>query len=329
MNAITTRMLLEKGVDIVGAVARSSEKVGRDLGEVAGLGITTGVLVEDDPDRVLGERSADIALIAVSSYMTDQYEHLRRCAMHGVNAITLSEESLYPWRTSPAMTAELDHLAKQNGVTLTGSGFQDTFWVNLVGLLMGTAHRIDSVAGRATWNVDEFGPELSRDQRVGNTEQEFDQWLRDADRPPTFGLNVLHALLADTGLTAAQFTLTTKPVIASKSMRSNSLNLDVPAGDVIGFTDVDEVTTREGTSLRFEMRGSLYDVDEADVNEWRIDGEPDVHVINPAVPTQLATCSQMVNRVPDVINAPPGFVTVEQLPRLRYRPHPLAQYLTA
>jgi 2,4-diaminopentanoate dehydrogenase len=64
MNSIATRMMLEKGVDIVGALARSPEKVGQDLGTVAGLGFTTGVLVEDDPDHVLSTRSADIAVIA-------------------------------------------------------------------------------------------------------------------------------------------------------------------------------------------------------------------------------------------------------------------------
>ena len=56
---------------------------------------------------------------------------------------------LYPWLTAPALTAELDHLARRTGVTLTGSGFQDTFWINMVSMLMGTAHRIDSVVGRA------------------------------------------------------------------------------------------------------------------------------------------------------------------------------------
>ena len=143
MNSVATRMMLEKGVDIVGALARSPEKVGRDLGEVAGLGYQTGVLVEDDPDRVLSTRQADIAVIAVASYMSDMYEHLRRCAEHGVNAVTISEEALYPWNTSPMQTAELDRLARQNGVTITGTGHQDTYWVNLVSLVLGTSHRIE------------------------------------------------------------------------------------------------------------------------------------------------------------------------------------------
>ena len=109
---------------------------------MAGLGFEVGVRVEDDAAHVLSTRSADIAVIAVSSYMADQYEHLRLCAEHGVNAVTLSEEALYPWRTSPAMTAELDLIAKRTGVTLTGTGHQDSYWVNLVAMMMGTAHRL-------------------------------------------------------------------------------------------------------------------------------------------------------------------------------------------
>src|SRR3984893_17055656 len=75
MNSIATRMMLEKGVDIVGALARSPEKVGRDLGEVAGLGFPTGVLIDDDAERVLATPQADIAVIAVASYMGDVCQH--------------------------------------------------------------------------------------------------------------------------------------------------------------------------------------------------------------------------------------------------------------
>ena len=150
MNSIATRLMLDKGVDIVGALARSPEKVGRDLGEVAGLASATGVIVEDDPERVLSSRQADIAVIAVASYMSDMYEHLRVCAANGVNAVTISEEALYPWNTSPMAAAELDRLAKEKGVTLTGTGHQDIYWVDLVSLVMATAHRIESVTGRAS-----------------------------------------------------------------------------------------------------------------------------------------------------------------------------------
>jgi 4-hydroxy-tetrahydrodipicolinate reductase len=310
MNSIITRMLLEKGVDIVGALARSPEKVGSDLGEVAGLGRQTGVLVENDPDRVLSTRQADIAVIAVASYMSDMYEHLRCCAEHGVNAVTIAEEALYPWNTAPMATAELDRLARLRGVTLTG-----------------TAHRIETVTGRASWNVDDYGPEVAKDQRVDTTVEDFERWLAEADRPPSFGRNTLGALVSDLGLTAASYESTTRPEIAQEPIASSSLGITVDSGRVIGFTDVDTARTQEGLTLTFEMSGRLYREGEADINDWTITGEPALRLVNPAVPTQITTCTQMVNRIPDVINAPPGFITIDELPPLRYRAFPLGLYL--
>ncbi len=327
MNSIATRMMLEKGVDIVGALARSSDKVGKDLGEVAGLGFETGVTVEDDPDRVLSSRQADIAVIAVASYMSDMYEHLRRCAEHAVNAVTISEEALYPWNTAPMETAELDRLARQNGVTLTGTGHQDVYWVNMVSLLMATAHRIDSVTGRASWNVDDYGLEVAKDQRVDTTVEDFDTWLAEADRPPSFGRNTLGALVEDLGLTVAEQQSTTRPEIAAQPVPSKSLGITVDTGRVIGFTDVDTVRSHQGITLSFEMTGRLYLEGEADVNDWSVTGEPDLRLTNPAVPTMMSTVCQLVNRIPDVINAPAGFVTIEKLPQLRYRTYPLGLYV--
>lgn len=328
MGSVATRFMLEKGVDIVGALGRSPEKVGKDLGEVAGLDTETGVLVEDDPARVLSTRAPDIAVICVASYMSDMYEHLRNCAEHGVNAVTISEEALYPWNTSPMRTAELDALAKEKGVTITGTGHQDVYWVNIVSLLMGTAHRIDEVNGRASWNVDDYGPEVAKDQRVGDTPEEFEEFLSTADRPPTFGRNSVGAIAADVGLTPTRYTTESRAEIADQDMHSKSLDQTIAAGRVIGFTDVDVVETAEGPRITFEMIGRVYKEDEADLNEWTVRGEPELRLENPRVPTSVTTVTQLVNRVPDVINAPAGFVTIEQLPKLRYRAFPLHAYLT-
>jgi 4-hydroxy-tetrahydrodipicolinate reductase len=327
MGSVATRMMLEKGVDIVGALARSPEKVGRDLGEVAGLGFETGVTVEDDPDRVLSSRQVDIAVIAVASYMSDMYEHLRRCAEYGVNAVTISEEALYPWNSSPMATAELDRIARRHGVTLTGTGHQDVYWVNLVSMVLATAHRIETVTGRASWNVDDFGPEVAKDQRVDTSVDDFDRWLAEADRPPSFGRNTLGALVEDLGLSVMAQESTTRPEIAKQPVSSKCLGITVDTGRVIGFTDVDTVRSNEGITLTFEMTGRLYLEGEADINDWTVTGEPELRLLNPAVPTGVTTCTQLVNRIPDVINAPPGFITIEKLPPLRYRTFPLGMYV--
>lgn len=327
MNSISTRMLLEKDVEIVAAISRSKEKVGKDLGALTGLGRDLGVLVTDDAKAALAESGADIAVVAVNSYMADAVEQLRNCAEAGVNAVTLSEEALYPWNTSPEITAELDAICRRTGATLTGTGHQDTYWVNIVAMMMGTAHSIDQITGRASWNVDDYGPEVAGDQQVGKTVEEFARWISDAERPPTFGRNVLDALVADAGLTATSISSTTRPDIATSAMRSGALDLDIAPGQVIGFTDIDEIRTQEGSVLTFEMSGRVYGDGDGDINDWEIKGEPNLVLSNGTVPTQTTTVTQLVNRIPDVINAAPGFVTMEKLPRLKYRAFGLHTYL--
>lgn len=326
MNTIAARMLLDKGVEIVGALSRSEAKVGKDLGAVTGLG-ELGVTISNDPAEVFKRTTPDVAVIAVNSYMADAVEQLRACAEHGVNAVTLSEEALYPWKTSPEITEELDAIAKRTGATLTGTGHQDVYWVNIVTMMMGTAHKIDSVTGRASWNVDDFGPEVAGDQQVGSSVTEFDKWLKSASRPPTFGRNVLDALVAHTGLTPTKVTTTTRPDLAPSRMYSKALQVEVEEGAVIGFTDVDEIRTEEGPVFTFEMSGRVYMPEEGDINQWDIAGEPELTLSNGTVPTQITTCTQLVNRIPDVIKAEPGFVTMEKLPALRYRAFPMHEYV--
>jgi 2,4-diaminopentanoate dehydrogenase len=326
MGSIIARLMLEKGATIVGAIARSPEKVGRDLGEVAGLGRETGVIVDDDPARVLGTCKADIAVVAVASYLEVMQEHFRLCLEHGVNVLTIEEESFFPWGTAPGPAAELDAIAKRHGLTITGSGAQDAYWMNMVSLLMGAAHRIDAVIGRTTWNVNDYGPEVARHVRVGDTAEEFERLLQQEGWPSFVVRNTLDALAADVGLTTVGADASVRPVVADSPRPCRSLAVTIPAGRLLGVVDSVTLRTAEGPTLTFEMAGYVYDEDETDSNEWLVRGDPEeLHLRNERVPTRLISCTQVVNRIPDVIDAEPGFVTVDRLPKLRYRLPALAE----
>ena len=71
----------------------------------------------------------------------------------------------------------------------------------------------------------------------------------------------------------------------------------------------------------------MYSEGEVDENEWYIFGEPDLNLVNFDLPIRLITCTAAVNRIPDVINAKPGLVTLDQLPQPRYRHHSLEEYI--
>lgn len=83
------------------------------------------------------------------------------CAKNGVNAITTCEEALYPWNSSPALTAKLDALAKEGGCTLTGVGYCDLFWGTMVTNLMGSSFEVKKITGSSWYDVEDYGIALA------------------------------------------------------------------------------------------------------------------------------------------------------------------------
>lgn len=325
MNLVAARMALDHGVEIVGAIARSPDKVGRDLHLLAGLGKSCGVFINNDAEHVLSTTQPDIVLHATQSYLPDVFEQLTLCMRHGANVLTIAEECLYPWHTSAGLTRQLDELAREHGVTVTGGGHQDGFWVNMIGQLMGTANRVDAVHGRSQWNVDEFGLEVLRSRHVGKTLAAFRQDTEGKDVPPSFGQNVVGALAGAGDFDIAEHRYSLEPVLAEQDTWSHTLQRTIAPGHVIGLSEVDVLTTHQGVELRFEMTGFVYRSGQTDCNVWNVCGEPDLLLQTTATPTDLTTCTQFVNRIPDVINATPGFIAVFQLPPLRYRHMPFAR----
>lgn len=328
MGSRLARMALDKGADVVGAIARSPQKVGRDLGEVAGLGARTGVVVSDDPRQVFASQDVDIALIATVSGLDEVFEQYRICVEEGANAISIAEEWLYPWLRDPDTAKRLDELAREHGVTVTAGGHQDGCWLGFARTLMGTAHRLDALHGRTMWNPDDYGPVAADFMPIDLTVTEFEEMTKDGSGPPSFGDSVVGALASHAGLTPKALSHRRIPEFSEHDMQWRSLDRPVAAGRTIGFTDIDVLETEEGPTITMEMTGRLYNDADIDLNEWTIRGEPTVTLSTPGVPSDITTCTALINRIPDVINAGPGFITVDQLPSLRYRARPLEHYIS-
>ena len=102
MSVYTMRYAIEKGAEIVCAFGRSPHSIGRDIGEIAGVG-KTGVLVQDSKDAgaILKKMKPDACIITTASLMQDLKGVFMDCAESGVNAITTGEEAFYPWIPRP------------------------------------------------------------------------------------------------------------------------------------------------------------------------------------------------------------------------------------
>lgn len=319
MGSIVTRLLVERGVEIVGAIGRSETKVGRDLGEVARLGTLLNVKIEADPATVLA-RDADIAVVCVGSYLEAMQGHFEVCMENGVNVVTIEEETVFPWTTAPELAQKLDSLAKANGVTLAASGAQDVFWLNLVTTLLGASHRIERVEGHAVWNVDDYGPEVARHLCIGMPRAQFEAYVAENGWPEFVTRQTLEAMVARLALSVAKVSSTVEPIIADVPVSCRALGTEVAAGSLIGTVDTTTLTTSEGPQFEFRMEGRIHRDGETDSNTWRVKGEPDLQLQNNNVPTRFITCSTMVNRIPDIIKAAPGLMSLDKLSAPSFQP---------
>ena len=342
MSVYTMRYAIEKGAEIVCAFGRSSN-IGTDIGEIAGIG-RTGVLVRDSTDAIaiLKETKPDACIITTASLMQDVKRALMDCAESGVNAITLCEEAFYPWNSSPRTTIMLDEAAKKNGVTLSASGYGDVFWGNLIAVIAGATHTITKINGRSSYNVEDYGIALAKAHGAGLSLDEFEREIAaadnitDAERAtmideetflPSYMWNSNGWLCSQLGLTVREQTQRCVPQTHDSDLHSETLQMTIPAGHATGMSAVVTTTTEEGVVIEGNCIGKVYAPGEFDQNVWTIHGEPDTEVIINRPATVELTCATIVNRIPDLIAAPPGFFTSEKMPANRFRAKDLSFYV--
>lgn len=343
MSVYTMRYVYEKGAEIVGAIDTNPNVIGKDIGEIIGTE-SKGIKVVslEDAENMLKETKPDIAIITTMSLFKDVEESLMLCAKLGINAITTCEEAFYPMNSNPVATKKVDELAKQNGCTITGSGYQDIYWGQLISSIAGSTHKITKIKGSSSYNVEDYGIALAQAHGAGLTLEEFDKQVASVDRIsdeerkeminkgeylPSYMWNVNGWLCDKLGLTVKSQTQKTIPQTNSEDIESSTLNMTVKAGDSTGMSAVVTTETEEGITIESECIGKVYSKDDFDKNEWTIIGEPETTLVINKPSTVELTCASIVNRIPDVINSKAGYVPTEEMGELNYRVKPLNEYV--
>lgn len=343
MSKYLMRYALEKGGEIIGAFDMNPALEGKDIGEII-ESENKGIKIQgaDKFEECLKKGKPDVCIVATRSIVEEISEVYKLCAKHGVNAISTCEEALYPWNSSKELTEELDKLAKENNCTLTGSGYPDMYWGVLIDTLAGSLFKINKIVGVSSYNVEDYGIALAEGHGAGLNKKDFEEKfgkyndlsyeetlkaIEEGKVIPSYMWNQNGWLCEKLGLTITSQTQKSIPVTNKKDLKSSTLNMTVKAGDATGTEFVVTTETKEGITLETHNLGYVYGPENFDMNRWTFEGEPDTNIIMDNPDTVRLTCSNLVNRIPALINAEPGYITTDKMPNPLYMVKDMNEYI--
>lgn len=344
MSKYTMRYAVEKGVKIVGAFDIAKDIIGKDIASIIEWDKDLNVKVQDakEFEKFLQKHEVDVAIVTTTSIFSENYPIYEICARNGVNVISTCEEAFFAQNSNPKLAKKLDKIAKENGCTICGSGYQDVFWGNLISVLAGATHKITKIKGKSSYNVEDYGISLAQVHGAGLSQDEFQEKIASADEIsdeerkkiinsgkylPSYMWNVNGWLCSKLGLHVTRQSQKTVPQIAKDEIFSSTLNMTIPKGYCTGMSAVVTTETKEGIIIESQCIGKVYNKDEFDCNDWTIEGEPSTRVVIERPSTVELTCASVINRIPEVLVAEPGYTTTENMPENFYKAFNLDKYI--
>lgn len=324
MSKYIMKYVLDLGGKIVGAVDIDPKKIGTDIGKIMELDAQNVIIQNVEMlDSLLKETKPDIAIITTESYLNDIENVVRCCVVNNANVITSAEECFYAESSNPTLFKELDILAKAYNVTITGCGYQDIFWGNLITNIASSTHNITKIKGSSSYNVEDYGLALAKAHGAGLSLEEFATEIAAADEidektrqkliderkfNASYMWNAASWIADKMHLTPTKITQKCIPTTSEEEIHSDTLNMDIKKGYATGMSAITTLETKEGIIVEAECIGKVYGKDEFDKNEWTIYGEPDTTLVINKPDTVRLTCADIASRIPDVIASVPGFI---------------------
>jgi len=319
MGAGAAETLVRKnGVEVVGVCDINPAIVGKDMYEVINVerGNKPTVIINSNIDEVL-EINADICITATDSYTAKAFPRLKKVLEAGLNVVSTAEEMSYPKAQEPELAAELNKIAKDNGVTILGTGINPGLMMDLLAVcLSGAMTDLETVECRRVNSLSPFGPTVMEEQGVGMKVNEFLNKVEEGTMAGHVGFAESIGMIADAvGWEVDDFKQQMEPIVTTIDRKSP-----------YGFAAANDVAGVNMTGQGF-VKGELKlnmihpqqiepEMEGTHTGDYIVlKGTPEINMsIKPEIDGGIGTIAMVVNMIPHVINAKPGLKTMLDLP---------------
>ena len=292
-------------MDVVAAVRSPSSAAGRPT-----AGAWAGVRIWTDPEAMLDEARPEVALIATRSELDSVFPLIRLCALRGTHVVSTSEELAWPDVDHPGAGASLQRTAEESGVVIAAAGINPGFAFDALPLVLaGAAWDVTKIVVQRTLDASVFGRDVHRSLGIGYTETGFRDAVRSRQVRGHIGFAESARVIADgMGLVIERFDEAIEPVLADRAHVLEGYTIEPP--ETAGVVQLATAWVGGREWLRFEL--SLHvtpgEVGWETRDRIRIYGENELDLtMEPGMPAVSSTAALLVNAVPAVLAAWPGF----------------------
>lgn len=310
-TAVARHVAERAGLTLVGGVDIAPAKTGKDLGEVIGLGRPLGIPIAAKLKDVLRRTEADVVMHNTSSYFDLFKDQILEILEAGLDIVSTAEELSFPWLAHPQEGAAIDAAAKRAGKTVLSTGINPGFLMDSLPLfLTALCQRVDRLEISRIQNASLRRGPFQAKIGSGMTVKEFHAKM-DAGRmghvglPESVGM-VFHTL----GKTLVRYESAVEPVVADTRVKTD--HFDVEPGRVKGLKQVARGYTDAGEFMTLIFIAALDMPNEADT--IKITGKPNLEATFKGTNGDIGTVAIAVNAVRRVKEAPPGLLTMRDLP---------------
>ncbi|MEA1963806.1 MAG: dihydrodipicolinate reductase [Candidatus Aerophobetes bacterium] len=316
-----------EGISYVGAVDINPEIVGRDLGEVIGIGKSLNIKVSNDLKALFEEARPDIAIYTTVSSVREVFSQMRPAIESGVDVISTAEKLAFPNFTERELTKEYDELAKNNDVSILGSGINPGFLMDLWPKILSTGCvEVNRVEVKRCMNASPRRKPFQKKIGVSMKPTEFKEAIESGAITGHVGLEESISLIANgLGWNLGEIRVgAIKAVIAEKEVSSKFYT--AKEGEVKGIRQ--EAYGVVGGNAKIQLSFTAFLGAKLSYDEVKIEGTPEINVkVSPCWHGDYGTAAMVVNLIPTVLNAPPGVLTINDIVPISFKSGNVAKFV--
>jgi len=312
IGAAVARQLADRnGFRIVGAVDIDPAKLGRDAGDVVELGRRLRLKVTDGISRTIKAGKPDVAVLCTGSTLKGVLPQFEEVLQHRVPIVTTTEEAAYASARNRRLAARLDAAARRAKAAVLGTGVNPGFLMDALPIaLTALCERVDRIEVHRV--QDARLRRLPFQQKIG-AGLTTEQFARGVERGTLrhVGFTESIQMIADAvGWKLDRTTDEIEPKLATEVVESELLAVD--PGYVCGI--VQHAVGYVNNEPRIQLHLEAYLGAPEAYDSVRIEGSPPIYSrIDGGVHGDIATASMVVNSIPAVLDAAPGFRTMRDV----------------